>query len=75
MGQNLMRNINDEALEILKAGAKARGQSLEAAIRELIERKSKQNREAIIASFQEIRKLTPGVLPPLTADEYRKGLE
>jgi plasmid stability protein len=75
MGRILVRNISDAALETLREKAKARGQSLEALVRQLIEKEGASDREALIARFREIRKFTPGVLEPMSSDEYREGLE
>jgi antitoxin FitA len=75
MGQILVRNINDAALDRLRKKAKFRGQSLEAAVRQLIEMEAEPDTKAIVAELRAIRAMTPGVLPPLTSDEYREGLE
>jgi plasmid stability protein len=75
MGQILVRNISDNALQTLRDKAKASGQSLESLVRQLIENEGAGDKEALILRLRKIREMTPGVLEPLTSDEYREGLE
>ncbi|MBK8456531.1 MAG: hypothetical protein IPL47_04945 [Phyllobacteriaceae bacterium] len=75
MGQILVRNINDQALETLKARALRKGSSLEAEVRRLIENDGKPSTEEILEEMRRIRAMTSGPLRSLSADEYREGLE
>lgn len=75
MGQILVRNINDKALETLKARALRKGSSLEAEVRRLIENDGKPSTEEILEEMRRIRAMTSGPLRSLSADEYREGLE
>ncbi len=75
MGQILVRNISDEALNALRSKALSKGQSLESLVRELIELEGKPDKATLLAEMRRIRALTPGKVPSLTAAEYREGLE
>ena len=75
MGQILVRNIDDEALKNLRSRAQASGLSLEATIRELIESAGKPNKTEILERMREIRSMTKGIVPSLSSEEYREGLE
>ncbi|MCU0832489.1 MAG: hypothetical protein MUC58_13445 [Rhizobiaceae bacterium] len=75
MGQILVRNISDAALNTLRDKAKASGQSLEGLVRQLIEQEGAVSRDAMIAEFRRIRAMTPGTVPSMSSDEYREGLE
>ena len=75
MGQILVRNINDSALETLRARALLKGSSLEAEVRRLIESEGAPDRAALVEQMRLIRAKTPGIVPSLTSAEYREGLE
>lgn len=75
MGQILVRNVSDRALETLKARALRKGTSLEAEVRQLIENDGKPSREEILEEMRRIQAMTKGPLEPLTLDEIREGLE
>ena len=75
MGQILVRNIDDEALKNLRTRAQAQGQSLEATIRDLIETAGKPSKTDILERMREIRAMTMEIVPSLSSDAYREGLE
>jgi antitoxin FitA len=75
MGQILVRNIKDSALETLRARAVLKGSSLEAEVRQLIESEGAPDRAALVDEMRLIRAKTPGTVPSLTSAEYREGLE
>ena len=75
MGQILVRNIDDKALQNLRSRAQAQGQSLEATIRDLIENAGKPSKSEILEEMRSIRAMTKGIVPSLTLDEIREGLE
>lgn len=74
MGQVLVRNVDDAALEFFKFRAKLKGTSMEQEIRSLIEGHgpyTPQERVAMSRYFQARTK--PG--PALSLDDIREGLE
>ena len=75
MGQILIRNISDSALETLRARAFQKGSSLEAEVRGLIESGAKPDKSELLAELARIRAKTKGIVPSLTLDEIREGLE
>ena len=75
MGQILVRNVSDEALETFRLRAKMKGTSLEQEVREMINAKAPFTPEERVAAAREIRAMTKGVVPSLTLDEIREGLE
>ena len=75
MGQILIRNISDEALEALRTKARRAGKSLEGVVRELIEAEGAPDRAALLEEVRRIRERTPLRVPSLTSAEYREGLE
>lgn len=75
MGQILVRNINDSALETLRARALQKGSSLEAEVRRLIESEGAPDRAALVEEMRLIRAKTSGTVPSLTSAQYREGLE
>ena len=75
MGQILIRNINDEALAVLRSKAQSRGKSLESVVRELIENEGAPDRATLLEEMRRIRGMTQGIVPSLSAAEYREGLE
>ncbi|MGE0212557.1 MAG: hypothetical protein AB7S41_12745 [Parvibaculaceae bacterium] len=75
MGQILVRNVDDRAIETFKLRAKLKGTSLEQEVRELIERNAPFSPEERAAAARDIRSRTKGIAPSLTLDEIREGLE
>jgi plasmid stability protein len=75
MGQILVRNIKDSALETLRVRAVQKGSSLEAEVRRLIESEGAPDRAALVDEMRLIRAKTPGTVPSLTSAEYQEGLE
>ncbi|MGE3245516.1 MAG: hypothetical protein AB7F96_00655 [Beijerinckiaceae bacterium] len=75
MGQILVRNVSDQALETLRERAKHKGTSLEQEVRELIEAQAKYTPAERVAAARRIRALTPGVVPSMALDEIREGLD
>ena len=75
MGQVLVRNVSDHAIDTFKLRAKIKGTSLEQEIRELIEAHAPFTPEERVAAAREIRAMTTTTLPSLTLDEVREGLE
>lgn len=74
MGQVLVRNVDDDALEFFRFRARLNGTSMEHEIRTLIEGHSPCTPEERVAMSRYFRSLTvPG--PALTVDEIRDGLE
>jgi antitoxin FitA len=75
MGQILIRNINDSALETLRARAVLKGSSLEAEVRQLIESVARPDKSELLRDLANIRAKTNGPVASLTLDEIREGLE
>ncbi len=76
MGQILVRNVSDHALESFRMRAKAKGTSLEQEIRTLIEQHAPYTPEQRVAIARAIRsKFKGGPFPSMTLDEIREGLE
>jgi plasmid stability protein len=75
MGQILVRNIKDSALETLRSRAVQKGSSLEAEVRQLIESGAKPDKSELLRDLANIRAKTKGPVTPLTLDEIREGLE
>jgi antitoxin FitA len=74
MGQILIRNINDEALNALRTKSQSRGKSLEGVVRELIENEGMPDRSALLEEMRRIQPMTPCLVPSLSAADYREGL-
>jgi antitoxin FitA len=75
MGQILIRNINDSALETLRARALQKGSSLEAEVRHIIESVARPDKSELLRDLANIRAKTNGPVASLTLDEIREGLE
>jgi plasmid stability protein len=67
MGQVLIRNVNDEALERLKARARKEKTSLEQLLRDLLHREAKPSREEIWAEIDRVRAMTEQITADSTA--------
>jgi plasmid stability protein len=75
MGQILVRNVSDWAIDSLRYRAKLKGTSLEQEARELIEAHAPFTPEERVAACRDIRSMQEGTAAPLTLDEIRQGLE
>lgn len=75
MGQILVRNISDSALETLRTRALQKGSSLEAEVRRLIESGAKPDKSELLGELARIRAKTKGPVTPLALDQIRDGLE
>jgi plasmid stability protein len=75
MGQILVRDVSDRAIERFTYWARAKGTSLEQEVRELIESNSPYTPEERAAVAKAIREKTKGIAPSMTLDEIREGLE
>lgn len=75
MGQILVRNVSDRAIDSFKFRARMKGTSLEQELRELIEAHAPFTPEERAAAARAVREKTKGVAPSLTLDEIREGLE
>lgn len=75
MGQILVRNISDWALDSLKARAKQKGTSLEQEVRSIIEAAAEWTPEEKVAAAREVQAMTKAPVRSLTLDEIREGLE
>ena len=75
MGQLLVRNVSDRAIDSFKLRASLKGTSLEQEVRELIEAHALFTPEERAAEARAIRERTKGVARSLTREEIREGLE
>ncbi len=75
MGQILVRNVSDRAIDSFKFRARMKGTSLEQELRDLIEAHAPFTPEERAEAARAIREQTKGVAPSLTLDEIREGLE
>jgi plasmid stability protein len=75
VGQILVRNVSDYALETFRLRAKRKGTSLEQEVRQLIEANAPYTPEERAAAAREVTALVKGITPSLTLDEIREGLE
>jgi plasmid stability protein len=75
MGQILIRNLDDDVIEVFKCRARIKGHSLEQEIRDLLNAHRRLTPEEKVAISREIRSRTKGLVPPLTAAERGEGLE
>lgn len=74
MGQVLVRNLSDRAIDAYKRRAVLKGTSLEQELRELIEAHAVFTPEERVAVAREIRSRTKGPVPSMTLDEMREDL-
>lgn len=74
MGQVLVRNLSDRAIEAFKNRALVKGTSLEQELRELIEAHVPFTVAERVAASKAVREQTTGIAPALTLDEIREGL-
>ncbi len=75
MGQILVRNVSERAIDSFKFRARLKGTSLEHEVRQLIEAHAPFTPEERAAAARSIREKTKGTAPSLTLDEIRDGLE
>lgn len=75
MGQVLVRNLDDAVIETFKWRARMKGISLEQEIRDLLNAHRRLTPEEKVAISREVLEKTPGLVPELTAEERREGLE
>lgn len=75
MGQVLIRNVDDDALEAFRLRAKRKGTSLEHELRELIEAHAPFSPEERVVASRESRARIGAPVRSLTLDEIREGLE
>ena len=75
MGQILIRNLDDAVIEAFKARARLKGTSLEQEVRELLTTHRRLSANEKLAISREFRARTNGLIPSLTAEERREGLE
>ncbi len=70
MAQALVRNLNDDTLADYRAAAKAKGSSLEAELRDAIERsrpRPRRTRDELLALSRQVRAMSPAVASDSTA--------
>ncbi|MEZ6233762.1 MAG: hypothetical protein R3B68_06195 [Phycisphaerales bacterium] len=60
MAQILVRGLSEAAVERLKEAARAKGRSLQAEVRELLERAAMTDRSAAVRAAERIRKAMKG---------------
>ena len=75
MGQTLVRNLDDAVIETFKWRARMKGISLEQEIRDVLNAHRRLTPEEKVAISREVLEKTPGLVPELTAEERREGLE
>ena len=75
MGQILVRNLDDAVIETYKWRARIKGTSLEQEIRDVLNAHRRLTPEEKVAISREVLAKTPGLVPELTAEERREGLE
>ena len=73
MAQVLVRNIDDDAVDVLRARAKSHGQSLEAELRDVLRRVAAAPRHDAARDAMSIRALTPLNSHRLAEDLVREG--
>ena len=75
MGQVIVRNLSDRAIDAFKNRAKLNATSLEQELRKLIEAHATYTPEERVAASRRLRAMSKGVTTSLTLDEIREGLE
>ena len=75
MGDIILRNVPDFALDTFRMRAERKGTTLEHELRELIEKNAPFTPEERVAASREMRSRTIGVAEPLTLEEIHEGLE
>lgn len=74
MAQVVIRNIDDDVVERLKARAAAEKKSLEQKLRDVLTEAAKPSRAEVIAELRRIREMSPPLQPgaPLAEDLIRE---
>ena len=75
MADILLHDVDDEVIATFKMRARNKGKSLEQEIRDLLHSHRRLTPEEKVAISREILSRTPGIVPELTAEERREGLE
>ncbi len=75
MGQILVRNLDDRVIDTYKWRARMKGISLEQEVRDVLNAHRRLTPEEKVAISREVLEKTPGLVPELTAEERREGLE
>ncbi len=75
MGQVIIRNLDDEVIERLKAKAAAQNQSVEQALRDIVSAAVKPTRAEVLEEMDRIRCMTPRHLTSESAEVIREGRE
>jgi len=75
MAQVVIRNLDDDVVERLKARAAAEKKSLEQTLRDVLTEAAKPSRADLLAELDRIRAMTPPHPPgsPLAEDLIREG--
>jgi antitoxin FitA len=73
MGQVIVRNLDDEVIERLKAKAAAQNQSLEQALRDIVSASVNPTRSEVLQEMDRIRQMTPTKLTTDSADLIREA--
>jgi len=68
MGQVIIRNLDDEVIERLKAKAATQNQSVEQALRDIVSTAVKPTRAAVLQEMDRIRRMTPRSLTTESAE-------
>ena len=72
MAQVVIRNIDDDVVERLKAQAAAEKKSLEQKLRDVLSEAAKPTRAEVLAEMRRIRAMTPRPLTTDSADLIRE---
>ncbi len=75
MGQVLIRSIPDQVLDAYRTRAQIAGKSLEQTLRELIVSGAPLSAEECQRISREMLAQQPSIVPSLTKEEMREGLE
>ena len=75
MGQVLIPDVPDETISRFKQKAEINGRTLEAELRDLIERNRPLTSDERVALSLSFRARHDSVQPPLSLDEIREGLK
>ncbi|HVL71551.1 MAG TPA: hypothetical protein VM434_06660 [Beijerinckiaceae bacterium] len=75
MGEVLVRDLDDDTIETYRLKARVKGISLEQELRNLIEANKPFTPEERVAVSRHFRSQFKEVVPSLTLDEIREGLE
>ena len=63
MGQVIVRNLDDEVIELHRRRAQARKVSLEQELRDVLTRTARPSKEELLAEMDRIRAMTPARQP------------